>query len=150
MLARLPAACSNLQERSEVNGRGVVLIGAGIGGDLVLRAAATDLAVRGVTAIDPVLDPEATGLELLHRSTLWQAMRWGGLRRRLAEALSASERLPRLENRPALLVFRANPTPVGDIAASNAEVSVVRTDDEAVEQVLRWTAEVITEGEHVT
>ena len=150
VLARLPAACSYLQKRSGVNGWGIVLIGAGIGGDLALRAAATDLAVRGVTAIDPVLDPEATGLELLHRSTFWQAMRWGSLRRRLAEALSASERLPRLENRPALLVFRANPAPMGNIAAGPPEVAIVYTNDEAVQQVLRWTAEVMAEGKHVT
>ncbi|MFQ5343544.1 MAG: hypothetical protein ACE5F6_18550 [Anaerolineae bacterium] len=149
VLARLPAACSYLQKRSEVNGRGIVLIGAGIGGDLALRAAATDLAIRGVVAIDPVLDPEATGLELLHRSTFWQALHWGGLRRRLTEALSASERLLQLENRAALLVFRANPAPVGDMAAGPAEVAVVHTDDEAVQQVLRWTAEVMAEGEHV-
>ena len=149
VLARLPAARSYLQERSGVNGRGVVLIGAGIGGDLALRAAATDSAVCGVTAIDPVLDPGATGLELLHRSTFWQAMRWGTLRRRLAKALSASERLPRLENRPTLLVFRANPVPVGDIATGNAEVAIVHTDDEAVQRVLRWTAEVMAEGEYV-
>lgn len=150
VLARLPAACSYLQSRSDVGGRGILLIGVGIGGDLALRAAATDSAVAGVTAIDPVLDPLSTGLDLLRRSTFWQALQWGGLRRRLAEALAVSERLLQLENRPALLVFRVNPVAVGDIAAGNAEVATVRTDDEAVQRVVRWTAGVMVEGEHVT
>ena len=150
VLARLPAACSYLQSHSDVDDCRIVLIGAGIGGDLALRAAATDLVVGGVVAIDPALDPETTGLDLLHRSTFWQAMRWGGLRRRLAEALAAPERLLQLENRPALLVFRANPAPVSDIAAGHAELTNVLTDDEAVQQVVRWTAEVMAEAEHVT
>jgi len=45
--------------------------------------------------------------------------------------------------------LRANPVPVGDIAAGNAEVAIVHTDDEAVQRVVRWTAEVMAEGEHV-
>lgn len=149
VLARLPAACSYLQSRSDVDGRGIVLIGVGIGGDLALRAAATDSTVGSVTAIDPVLDPQSTGLDLLRRSTFWQAMRWGGLRRRLAETLAAPERLLQLENRPTLLVFRVNPVAVGDIAAGHAEVATVRTDDEAVQRVVHWAAEVMAEGEHV-
>lgn len=149
VLARLPAACAHLRSRSDVNDEGIVLIGAGIGGDLALRAAATGLAVRGVTAIDPVLSPEATGLDLLRHSTFASALRWGGLRRRLAQALAATERLRQLDGRPALLVFRTNPTPVGEIAAGNAEVTVVHSDEEAIQRVLRWTAEVIAEREHV-
>lgn len=148
VLARLPAACAHLQGRSDVNGQEILLIGVGIGGDLVLRTAATDLSVRAA-AVDPVLTPQATGLDLLRRATVWEALRWDGLRRRLAEALAAVDRLPQLEDRPALLVYRGNPTPPGEVAAGDAEVAVVGTNEEAVQRVVRWAAEVTTLREHV-
>lgn len=149
VLARLPAACAYLKNQFALDGQGVVFIGAGIGGDLVLRAAAADPAVRGVTAIDPVLDPETTSLDLLHHSTFWEALRWGGLRRRLAEALAAAERIPQFENRSALLVYRTNPAPVGEIAADGVDVALARTDDEVVQRVIGWTTEAIARPKYV-
>lgn len=149
VLARLPAACAYLRGRSDADGRGIVVIATGIGGDLALRAAAIDLTIQGVAAIDPLLDPEATGLDLLRRSTFWEVFRWGGVRRRLVEALTAANRLPQLENRPALLVYRTNPTSLGEVATGDVQVAVVHTDDEAVQRVVGWAAEVIGRREHV-
>ncbi|RME43321.1 MAG: hypothetical protein D6791_15755 [Chloroflexi bacterium] len=151
VLARLPAACAYLRERPDVDKHAIVLVGVGIGGDLALRTAATDPAIAAVTAIDPVLNPEATGLDLLRRSTFWQAMRWGKLRRRLAGSLSAAERLLQLKERPALLVFRADSAPAGEIAAGNhAEVAIVHSDDEAIQRVARWLTTVTMNSKDVT
>lgn len=126
-----------------------MLIGIGIGGDLALRTAVTELTIRGTVAIYPVLNPDATGLDLLQQATFWEALRWGRLRCRLAKALQATKYLPRLGNQPALLVQHANPSPSSEITAGDADVVVVDTNDEAIQQVVRWTTKVVTPHEHV-
>lgn len=139
ILARVPAACAYLQDRADRPERRVMLVGAGVGGDLVLRAAGTDSNVCGVAAVNPVLEPARTGIELLYTTTLWEAVRWGGVRRRLVEALRASERFAQLEHRPALLVYASNPTPVHDLpATADVRVKSVASVDEAVEAVDTW------------
>lgn len=149
VLARVPAAIAYLQDRPDVDGRGIALIGVGIGGDLALRAAATDQAIRGVIAVDPVLSPEATGLDALRYATFGPALRWGGLRRRLAAALAAAERLPQLGERPALLLFRSNTMPITEDVAGVVKIAVEEADDKAVQRIVQWSTEVLGEYDRV-
>ncbi|MBS1253205.1 MAG: hypothetical protein MAG451_02254 [Anaerolineales bacterium] len=142
VLARLPAACAYLQDQPGVSHDGVVLIGAGVGGDLALRAASTDASVAGVAVIDPVPNPAATSLDLLRHSTLWEALRWGNLRRRLAEGLTPIEHRPHLRDRQVLLVAqRSGPTLPDEAVTAGAQVAVVDTHAEAIERVAEWVAE---------
>jgi alpha-beta hydrolase superfamily lysophospholipase len=139
VLARVPAACAYLQDRAGRPESRVILVGVGVGGDLVLRAAGTDSNVCGVAAVNPVLDSARTGIELLYTTTVGETIRWGGVRRRLVEALRASERFAQLEHRPALLVFTSNPRPVDDLpTTAGVRVETVASVDEAVKAVEMW------------
>lgn len=147
VLKQLSDTCARVRAERLTGGQAMVLIGAGIGGDLVLQAGTTEPGIAGVVAIDPILYPEATGLELLRRSTFWEALHWGSRCRRLAAALAAAECLPQLQR--ALLIFCASPMPPDeDVTVGGVEVVPARTDDEAIQQAVHWIAEMITRREH--
>lgn len=143
VLARLPAACTYLQNQPGIDGDSVVLVGAGIGGDVVLRAAATDSTVAGVVAINPVLVPDTIGLEALRRSTFWEALRWRRLRRRLADKLAATDHVSRMDDQRVLLIYHSNSLPANRAAIDGVEVAIVQTDEEAVEQIVGWTSNLV-------
>jgi len=109
VLALVPAGVHYLLRRPQVDERRIGVIGLGLGGDLALRAAATDDQVAAAVAITPCLTPGSCdpGLDLLRQQSLWQAVQW--IRRRtghtaLVEQLNALAFLALVPPRPVLLV----------------------------------------------
>ncbi len=149
VLARLPAACAYLQNQTDINHGEVVLIGAGAGGDLVLRSAATDPSIAGVVAINPVLQPRAIGLDLLQRLTFWEALRWDRIRRRLAATLTATDCLSQMEADRALLIQNGNHRLPEDLPTDQIDLASVHTHDEAIERIAEWTTQLTKERKHV-
>jgi hypothetical protein len=108
-LALVPAVMCFLSREPLVDRQRIALIGVGLGGDLVLRAAASDRQVRAVAALAPLLDEYAArpGGSWLYEMTFTEGWRWrlGGRRRRLARDLAAWEALGHLKARSALLLY---------------------------------------------
>ncbi len=109
VLASIPQALAYLERNEEVDAERLGLLGVGLGGDLVIRAAASDPQIRAVVAIAPLLSPSSVqpGLDLLREMSYLEAIRW---RRRhgsgaVVARLDALKHLPELENRPLLIVY---------------------------------------------
>ncbi len=109
VLASVPQALGYLERNEEVDAGRLGLLGVGLGGDLAIRAAASDPQVRAVVAIAPLLSPSSVqpGLDLLREMSYLEAVRW---RRRhgsgaVVAHLDALKHVPEMENRPLLIVY---------------------------------------------
>ncbi len=108
-LALVPGAMTFLSRQPLIDGRRLVVGGAGLGGDLALRAAAEDDDICAAVALAPLLEPANArpGLGLLDEMTCPQAVRWllGGRRQRLLGELASAEAVARIAPRPVLVVY---------------------------------------------
>jgi dienelactone hydrolase len=109
LLALLPRAIAYLEDRSETDARRLGALGVGLGGDLVVRAAASDKQIRAVVALSPLLVQSSVepGLDLLREMSYPEAIRWTHLRGagELVTSLRAGEHIPELDPRPLLVVY---------------------------------------------
>jgi dienelactone hydrolase len=109
VLALVPAAMDYLLQQPEVDGERIGVLGFGLGGDLVLRAAGADEQIAAAVAVCPLLtsrSPDA-GIDLLRHGSLHQAIRWERRRRAqgtLAEQLHALDFSSRIAPRPLLIL----------------------------------------------
>lgn len=134
-VARVPGLVQALQSDPRSDGRRIALVGVGLGGTLALRAAATDPSIAAVAAIDPVLDPHATGLGQLRWLTWWEALRWGRRRQRLLQALMEIDLGARLGERSTLVVHI---DASGASPLTGMETVAVASAAEAVTRVVEW------------
>jgi len=117
-LALVPAGVNYLLHLPEVDEGRIGVIGFGLGGDLVLRAAAADEQIAAALAVSPCLTPEPCdpGLDLLRNRSFWQAVRWRRRRKAqsaLVEQLNGLAFLPRIPPRPLLMLHPpGSPLPV--------------------------------------
>jgi hypothetical protein len=109
VLASVPQALDYLERKKEADVGRLGLLGVGLGGDLVIRAAASDPQIKAVVAIAPLLLPSSVqpGLDLLGEMSYLEAIRW---RRRhgsgaVIAQLDALKHVSELENRPLLVVY---------------------------------------------
>ncbi len=118
-LTLLGCVSTALEYVSRAAGRGdpldptrVGLLGLGLGGDVVLRAAVKEAAAAAVLAVAPRLaEEEAMGLELLRAFTYRQAWRWRRRwkrEREILQRLNAATALTELDSRPAAVLYAAN------------------------------------------
>ena len=147
VVARVPGLVQTLQGDSRLDEARVALVGIGLGGTLALRAAATDASIVAVAAIDPVLDPHATGLDQLRWLTWWEALRWGRLREQLLQALAEVDLEARLANRPALVVRTAFPD---SSPLTGVETVTVASRAEAVARIAEWVTRHLSAPPHRT
>ncbi len=93
LLSTLSAAIAHLAGRFGAQNLRVGLLGLGLGGDAVLRAAAVDPQVRACLAVQPLLDGSKfrAGLPRLRELSYFQAWRWGWKRRRAARQKLAAD-----------------------------------------------------------
>jgi len=143
VVARVPSLVQTLQLDPRLDGDRIALVGVGLGGDLALRAAATDPSIVAVVAIDPILDPHATGLDQLRRLTWWEALRWGRARERLTQVLEGIDLSSRLANRPALIVQTGLPN---HQSAIGIETAAVTAEVEAVMHTASWLVRHLVPG----
>lgn len=121
VLALVPAGVDYLLRQPQVDGRRIGVVGFGLGGDLVLRAAGTDHQMAVAVAIAPYLSPGFChpGLDVLRQESWWQAVR--RMRRRkshsgLVEQLNAMALLALIPPRPVLLL-NAYGVPLSELPA---------------------------------
>jgi hypothetical protein len=111
VLAPVPQALAYLERNDEVDAERVGLLGVGLGGDLAIRAAASDPQVKAVVAIAPLLSPSSVqpGLDLLREMSFLEAIRWRRCHGSgaLVAQLDALKHLAGSENRPTLVVYGA-------------------------------------------
>ena len=108
-LSLAPLALDLLSRQPFVDRERLAIVGVGLGGDLALRAAASDPQVRAVVALAPLLSEQSAraGLGLLCEMTYPEAVRWGlrGRRRKLLRDLYAGARPPEAAPRPTLVLY---------------------------------------------
>jgi hypothetical protein len=108
LLAAIPQAVALVERRKELDASRLGLLGAGLGGDLAIRAAASDQQAKAVVAISPILDQARLepGLDLLRERSYLEAMRWRRLNARgdLVSQLDAGGHLPQLRSRSLLIL----------------------------------------------
>jgi pimeloyl-ACP methyl ester carboxylesterase len=109
VLASIPQALAYLERNDEVDAERLGLLGVGLGGDLAIRAAASDPQVRAVVAIAPLLSSFSLqpSLDLLREMSYLEAIRW---RRRhnsgkVVAQLDALNYMPEFGDRPLLIVY---------------------------------------------
>ncbi len=129
VMASIPQAVAYLERNEEADAERVGLLGVGLGGDLAIRAAASDPQVRAVVAIAPLLSPSAVqpGLDLLREMSYLEAIRW---RRRhgsgkVVAQLDAPKYLAELGDRPLLIVYGEEDRLSAGWSANNFPRSVV-------------------------
>ena len=110
-LGLVTAGLDRLGREPAVDSSRLALVGANLGADLALAAAAGDQRVRTVVALAPEIDEQSAraGLGLLQEMTYAEAVRWRlrGRRGRALRGLGAFEAAGRLGARPALTVYGA-------------------------------------------
>ncbi|RMF26789.1 MAG: hypothetical protein D6759_18955 [Chloroflexi bacterium] len=128
----------------------VGLLGLGLGGDIVLRAAVKEAAAAAVLAIAPRLaEEEAMGLDLLRPFTYRQAWRWRrrwGREREILQRLDAATALTELGSRPAAVLYAANapflatePLPADrSLAVPGADHRRLLKDEAALDAITAW------------
>lgn len=108
-LALVPSCMAFLSSHEAVDARRLGVLGTHLGGDLALRAAASDGQIRAVAALAPLIEERNAQLSLglLHEMTFAQALRWrmGGHRLRLIRQLRPSEALATIAPRRALVMY---------------------------------------------
>jgi hypothetical protein len=127
VLASIPQALDYLEGNENVDAGRVGLLGVGLGGDLAIRATASDPQVRAVVAIAPLLSPSNVepGLDLLRDQSYLEAIRWR--RRHVAGALVAQldalKHMAELDPRPLLVIYGEEDR----LSAGRSAISSVRT-----------------------
>lgn len=103
----VPAAVELLSKLPLVDAQRLGILGHDLGGDLAIRAAASDTRIRAVAALAPVLDQTAPGLSLLQEMPFPSALRWvsASARTVACKELAAREHAPSVAPRPFLLVY---------------------------------------------
>ena len=109
MLALLPKAIAYLDSRDEVDPGRIGAVGVGLGGDLVIRAAASDKQIRSMVALAPLLVRSSTqpSLDLLREMSYPEAIRWTRLHQhgKLVAQLGALEHISELDSQPLLIIY---------------------------------------------
>lgn len=108
VLAAIPEAVARLERRPDLDASRLGLVGAGLGADLALRAAAADRQVGAVVALSPLLGPSGMqpGLDLLREMTYAEAIRWRRAQRggEVVSSLAARKHISQLGSRPLLVI----------------------------------------------
>jgi len=109
ILGLLPSAVAYLTRRDEVNPERIGVLGIDLGGDLVIRSAATDPQIRAVLALAPFLNQANTrpGLGILKEMPYLEAIRWSSFRKRgkLVAELAPLDSIGKPGSRPLLLIY---------------------------------------------
>jgi len=109
VLGLLPSAVAYLTRRDEVNAERIGVLGIDLGGDLAIRAAATDPQIAAVLALAPFLDQANTrpGLGILKEMCYLEALRWASFpeRAKLVAELAALDSMAKLGSSPLLLIY---------------------------------------------
>jgi dienelactone hydrolase len=160
LLGHLSTALVQLVQQPGIDKRRIGLVGLGLGGDAVLRAAAGDRNIRATLAVSPVgtgssdTDLTRPGLHWLRELSYLQTWRW---RRRWPELQSAAADLraimPQGTDAPApIAVLRANGGPAtvpGNVDAERLEVQghqyfTLLEEDQARQLLVTWLREKLT------
>jgi len=108
VLAMVPEALGYMEGRGDLNRGRFGLLGAGLGADLVIRAAAADRQVGTVVALSPLLTESCVqpGVDLLREMSYLEALRWRGVHQggQLVRELAALEHMPDLNGRSLLVI----------------------------------------------
>jgi len=108
VLAMVPEAFGYMEGRGDLDRGRFGLLGAGLGADLVIRAAAADRQVGTVVALSPLLTESCVqpGVDLLREMSYIEALRWRRVHQggQLVSELAALEHMPDLDARPLLVI----------------------------------------------
>jgi hypothetical protein len=130
-----PAAVELLASLPLVDAQRMGFLGHDLGGDLAIRAAASDTRIRAIAAMAPVLEQTTPGLSLLQEMPFLSAVHWLTDRQRVAtcKELSAREHASAIAPRPLLLVHGEWDVMVANTSAS--ELNAQRMDIPAARHV---------------
>jgi dienelactone hydrolase len=109
VLAVVPQAIGFTERREDLDASRVGVLGAGLGADLVIRAAASDEQIGASVSLSPHLATSSVqpGLDLLREMSYLEAIRWRRLHRagELVAQLAAREHLTDLGSRSLLVMY---------------------------------------------
>ena len=109
ILGAIPQAIGYAERRDDLDASRLGLLGVGLGGDLAIRAGASDSQVKAMVAVSPLLTASTVqpGLDLLRERSYPEAIRWRSRQGdgHLVEQLDALGRTSELDSRP-LIVFQ--------------------------------------------
>lgn len=154
MLIPFTKAISYLDGREEVDSGRIGVVGVGLGGDLAIRAAASDPQIRSVVAIAPLFVESSAqpGLDLLREMCYPEAIRWTHLHQggKLVTQLEALEHIPELDSRRLLVIYgegdRQAPMAEMDALEGRAKLELIpgqgrrglACDSGAISSTTRW------------
>ena len=109
ILALLPKAIAYLAGRGEIDSRRIGAMGVGLGGDLVIRAAASDRQIRSVLAVAPLLVESSAlpGFDLLREMAYPEAIRWTRVHQggELVTEIGSLKHVSELDSQPLLVIY---------------------------------------------
>ncbi len=137
-----PLSLSYLSQHPLVDSNRLAIVGAGLGGDLALRAASADRKVAAAVALSPLLSERNAlpSLGLLREMTYAEAITWclGGRRRPLAREIDAAAALAQGSHPPALIVFGGHDALLSPLHVS-AQMDSTRVDVRTVPREGHWS-----------
>ncbi len=157
VLILLAKAIPYLGARDEVDSSRIGVMGVGLGGDLAIRAAASDREIRSVVAVGPLLVKSEVqpGLDLLREMSFPEAVAYTRLHRggELVAQLAALEHIEELDAQPLLLIYgeEDGPAPLMELSVLQRVGKLklipggrrlrVALDSEAISSSIRWFRE---------
>jgi pimeloyl-ACP methyl ester carboxylesterase len=123
ILALFPRAVAYLEGRADVDASRIGALGVELGGDLAVRAAASDRQIAAVAVLAPLLVEASArpGLDLLREMSFTAAVRWTHVHRggKLVAQLGALDHISELGSRPLLVIYGEEDAlaPLGEMKA---------------------------------